>query len=71
MMTTLQVATPQGESGRILSSAGDYLFRYHHDRLTSPRTCWHWIWLAANRCLPRGRACWISPRPVMLRGRKR
>ncbi|KTB95718.1 type II toxin-antitoxin system HipA family toxin [Pseudomonas syringae] len=34
MMTTLQVATPQGESGRILSSAGDYLFRYHHDAST-------------------------------------
>ncbi|KPW29782.1 Uncharacterized protein ALO59_02565 [Pseudomonas amygdali pv. mellea] len=34
MMTTLQVATPEGESGRILSSAGDYLFRYHHDART-------------------------------------
>ncbi|KPB84251.1 Uncharacterized protein ALO54_03226 [Pseudomonas syringae pv. philadelphi] len=34
MMTTLQVAAPQGESGRILSSAGDYLFRYHHDAST-------------------------------------
>ena len=31
MMTTLQVATPEGESGKIISSAGDYLFRYHDD----------------------------------------
>ncbi|SDW37337.1 HipA N-terminal domain-containing protein [Pseudomonas syringae] len=31
MMTALQVATPEGESGRILSNAGDYLFRYHDD----------------------------------------
>ncbi|MNI31916.1 Serine/threonine-protein kinase HipA [compost metagenome] len=29
--TTLQVATPEGRSGKILSSAGDYLFRYHDD----------------------------------------
>lgn len=34
MMTTLQVATPEGESGRIHSSAGDYLFRYHDDATT-------------------------------------
>lgn len=31
MTTTLQVATPEGPSGKILSSAGDYLFRYHDD----------------------------------------
>jgi serine/threonine-protein kinase HipA len=31
MMTVLQVATPQGDSGKILTSAGDYLFRYHED----------------------------------------
>ena len=31
MTTALQVATPEGPSGKILSSAGDYLFRYHDD----------------------------------------
>jgi len=31
MTTVLQVATPQGDSGKILTSAGDYLFRYHED----------------------------------------
>lgn len=30
MTTLLQVATPEGDSGRmILGSGGDYLFRYH------------------------------------------
>lgn len=29
MTAVLQVATPEGDSGRILTSAGDYLFRYH------------------------------------------
>ena len=29
MRVVLQVATPEGESGMILNSAGDYLFRYH------------------------------------------
>lgn len=31
MTAVLQVATPEGDSGRILASAGDYLFRYHED----------------------------------------
>lgn len=31
MTTMLQVATPEGESGRIFSSTGDYLFRYGDD----------------------------------------
>lgn len=31
MTAVLQVATPEGESGRILSSAGDYLFRYREE----------------------------------------
>ncbi|MBX8601592.1 type II toxin-antitoxin system HipA family toxin [Pseudomonas cichorii] len=31
MTTLLQVATPEGQSGKILSVAGDYLFRYHDD----------------------------------------
>lgn len=31
MPAVLQVATPQGDSGKILTSAGDYLFRYHED----------------------------------------
>lgn len=31
MTAVLQVATPEGESGKILTSAGDYLFRYHED----------------------------------------
>jgi serine/threonine-protein kinase HipA len=31
MTTVLQVATPEGASGRILASAGDYLFRYLED----------------------------------------
>lgn len=31
MITTLQVATPEGESGRVSSSAGDYLFRYRDE----------------------------------------
>jgi serine/threonine-protein kinase HipA len=31
MTTVLQVATPEGDSGKILTSAGDYLFRYHED----------------------------------------
>lgn len=29
MTAVLQVATPEGDSGKILTSAGDYLFRYH------------------------------------------
>lgn len=29
MPVSLQVATPQGESGKILTASGDYLFRYH------------------------------------------
>lgn len=31
MTAVLQVATPEGDSGKILTSAGDYLFRYHED----------------------------------------
>ncbi|SFP06223.1 type II toxin-antitoxin system HipA family toxin [Pseudomonas borbori] len=31
MTAVLQVATPQGASGKIITSAGDYLFRYHED----------------------------------------
>ncbi|SDW28488.1 serine/threonine-protein kinase HipA [Pseudomonas sp. NFACC08-1] len=31
MTTLLRVATPEGDSGRILSSTGDYLFRYRED----------------------------------------
>ncbi|WP_313055420.1 type II toxin-antitoxin system HipA family toxin [Pseudomonas lopnurensis] len=31
MAAVLQVATPEGGSGRILSSGTDYLFRYHED----------------------------------------
>lgn len=31
MTAVLQVATPEGDSGRILASAGDYLFRYHEN----------------------------------------
>ena len=31
MSTVLQVVTPEGRSGKVLSSAGDYLFRYHDD----------------------------------------
>lgn len=31
MTAVLQVATPEGDSGRILTSGGDYLFRYHED----------------------------------------
>jgi serine/threonine-protein kinase HipA len=31
MATVLQVATPEGDSGKILTGAGDYLFRYHED----------------------------------------
>ena len=31
MTAVLQVATPEGASGKILTSAGDYLFRYHED----------------------------------------
>jgi len=31
MTAVLQVATPEGDSGRILSSGTDYLFRYHED----------------------------------------
>lgn len=31
MKAVLQVATPEGDSGRILASAGDYLFRYHEN----------------------------------------
>jgi hypothetical protein len=31
MMAVLRVATPEGDSGKIMSSAGDYLFRYHED----------------------------------------
>lgn len=30
-MTTLRVATPEGDSGRILGSGADYLFRYRED----------------------------------------
>ncbi len=29
MTAVLRVATPEGDSGKILTSAGDYLFRYH------------------------------------------
>ncbi len=29
MRAVLQVAMPEGESGKILTSAGDDLFRYH------------------------------------------
>ncbi|MEO4046500.1 type II toxin-antitoxin system HipA family toxin [Pseudomonas sp. CAU 1711] len=29
MAAVLQVSTPEGDSGKILTSAGDYLFRYH------------------------------------------
>lgn len=31
MTTLLQVATPEGHSGTVLSIDGDYLFRYHDD----------------------------------------
>lgn len=31
MTAVLRVATPEGESGRVLSSNGDYLFRYHEE----------------------------------------
>lgn len=31
MPASLQVATPQGESGKILSTDGDYRFRYHDE----------------------------------------
>jgi hypothetical protein len=31
MTAVLQVATPQGDSGKILTSGGDYLFRYHEE----------------------------------------
>ncbi len=31
MTAVLQVATPEGDSGKILTSTGDYLFRYHED----------------------------------------
>lgn len=31
MATVLQVSTPEGDSGRILSSAGNYLFRYQEN----------------------------------------
>lgn len=31
MGAVLQVAMPEGESGKILNSAGGYLFRYHED----------------------------------------
>jgi serine/threonine-protein kinase HipA len=31
MATVLQVATPEGASGKILTRAGDYLFRYHEE----------------------------------------
>ncbi|MNQ13488.1 Serine/threonine-protein kinase HipA [compost metagenome] len=31
MTAVLRVATPQGDSGKIITSAGDYLFRYHED----------------------------------------
>ncbi|WP_339489459.1 type II toxin-antitoxin system HipA family toxin [Pseudomonas sp. EL_65y_Pfl2_R95] len=34
MATVQQVATPEGGSGKILTSAGDYLFRYHDDAKT-------------------------------------
>lgn len=27
----LQVATPEGDSGKVFASGGDYLFRYHED----------------------------------------
>lgn len=35
MMTTLRVATPEGESGRIINAGGDYLFRYREDARAS------------------------------------
>jgi len=31
MTAVLQLATPEVESGSILRSAGDYLFRYHEE----------------------------------------
>lgn len=31
MSAVLQVATPEGDSGKVLASGGDYLFRYHED----------------------------------------
>jgi hypothetical protein len=31
MTTLLRVATPEGDSGRILSTGGDYLFRYREE----------------------------------------
>ncbi|WP_437882291.1 type II toxin-antitoxin system HipA family toxin [Pseudomonas sp. LRF_L74] len=31
MTAVLRVATPEGESGRVFNSAGDYLFRYHEE----------------------------------------
>ncbi|WP_236207026.1 type II toxin-antitoxin system HipA family toxin [Pseudomonas tohonis] len=31
MTAVLRVATPEGESGRVLDSNGDYLFRYHEE----------------------------------------
>mgnify|MGYP006159189443 CR=1 FL=1 len=31
MTAVLQVATPEGDSGKILTRTGDYLFRYHDD----------------------------------------
>lgn len=31
MTAVLRVATPQGDSGKIITSAGDYLFRYHEE----------------------------------------
>lgn len=33
MRAVLQVATPQGDSGKIVTSASDYLFRYHEDAM--------------------------------------
>ena len=31
MSNVLRVTTPEGSSGKILGSGGDYLFRYHED----------------------------------------
>lgn len=31
MTAVLQVATPEGDSGKVLASGADYLFRYHED----------------------------------------
>ena len=37
MTAVLQVATPEGDSGKVLTSGTDYLFRYHESS-RSPTT---------------------------------